>query len=138
MYARVSLAHKDMEPELECFDAQTHKADGFGELKGGYLVTCSLGLARSYVQRFKSLGSEISLTNAVYSLLSPAYPLLSTAGNLFPFEVAIGLNGRVWIKADDVPRTVLLARAIERAAEGGRDQTLDDVRAWFAKELDKL
>ena len=49
LYARVSLAHKDMEPELECFDAQTRKAEGFGELKGGFLVHCSLKMCRLYV-----------------------------------------------------------------------------------------
>ena len=47
VYARVSLAHKDMEPELECFNADTHKADDFGELKGGFSVKVSLGFARS-------------------------------------------------------------------------------------------
>ncbi len=52
VYARVSLAHKDMEPELECFDAQTRKADGFGELKGGFLVRCSLKMSRKYVVYF--------------------------------------------------------------------------------------
>lgn len=46
LYARVSLAHKDMEPELECFDAQTRKAEGFGELKGGFMVKCSLKMCR--------------------------------------------------------------------------------------------
>jgi exosome complex component RRP40 len=46
VYARVSLAHKDMEPELECFDAQTHKAEGFGELSGGFVVQCSLRMSR--------------------------------------------------------------------------------------------
>lgn len=46
VYARVSLAHKDMEPELECFDAQTRKSEGFGELKGGFLVRCSLKMCR--------------------------------------------------------------------------------------------
>lgn len=45
----MSLANKDLEPELECFDAQTHKAEGFGELKGGLVVKCSLGMARKYV-----------------------------------------------------------------------------------------
>lgn len=49
LYARVSLAHKDMEPELECFDAQTRKAEGFGELKGGFLVKCSLQMSRRWV-----------------------------------------------------------------------------------------
>jgi exosome complex component RRP40 len=49
VYARVSLAHKDMEPELECFDAQTRKSEGFGELKGGFVVRCSLKMCREYV-----------------------------------------------------------------------------------------
>jgi len=46
LYARVSLAHKDMEPELECFDAQTRKAGEFGELKDGFMVRCSLQMCR--------------------------------------------------------------------------------------------
>lgn len=46
LYARVSLAHKDMEPELECFDAQTRKAGEFGELKGGFMTRCSLLMCR--------------------------------------------------------------------------------------------
>ncbi len=46
VYARVSLAHKDMDPELECFDAQTRKAEEFGELKGGFVVKCSLKMCR--------------------------------------------------------------------------------------------
>ena len=49
VYARVSLAHKDMEPELECFDAQSRKSEGFGELKGGFMVRCSLRLCRESV-----------------------------------------------------------------------------------------
>jgi exosome complex component RRP40 len=46
VYARVSLAHKDMEPELECYDAQTRKSEGFGELKGGFMTRCSLKMCR--------------------------------------------------------------------------------------------
>lgn len=47
VYARVSLANRDMEPEVECIDPTTHKADGFGELKSGFIVKCSLGFARA-------------------------------------------------------------------------------------------
>jgi hypothetical protein len=54
VYARVSLAHKDMEPELECFDAQTRKAEGFGELKGGFVVKCSLKMSRLCVASLPS------------------------------------------------------------------------------------
>jgi len=35
-----------MEPELECISATTGKANGFGELKDGFLIKCSLGLCR--------------------------------------------------------------------------------------------
>lgn len=46
VYARVSLANRDMETEIECFDAASGKAEGFGELKGGMMITTSLEFAR--------------------------------------------------------------------------------------------
>lgn len=46
IYARVTVSSRDMEPEIECVDPATGKSDGFGELKGGYMVTASLQLAR--------------------------------------------------------------------------------------------
>jgi exosome complex component RRP40 len=46
VYARVSLANRDMETEIECFDAASGKAEGFGELKGGTMITTSLEFAR--------------------------------------------------------------------------------------------
>jgi exosome complex component RRP40 len=48
VYARVVVANKDMDPELVC-TAATGKAEGFGILAGGYMVKCSLSLARQYV-----------------------------------------------------------------------------------------
>lgn len=38
VYARVTLADRDMEPEIVCVDERTGKAEGFGEVKGGLLV----------------------------------------------------------------------------------------------------
>lgn len=38
VYGRVSLAMPFCEPEIECFDAKTGKAQGFGELQGGMLI----------------------------------------------------------------------------------------------------
>ncbi|KAG8860898.1 exosome non-catalytic core subunit rrp40 [Tulasnella sp. 330] len=93
IYARVSLAHKDMEPELECFDAQSRKAEGFGELKGGFVVQCGLRLCRR--------------------LFDPKYFLLPTLGTAFPIEVVIGTNGRVWVRTTDPRRTIAAARCIE-------------------------
>lgn len=50
VYARISLANKDMEPELQCFNPSSGKADGYGELKGGFVIRCSLGLCRRYLK----------------------------------------------------------------------------------------
>ncbi|KAI0755162.1 exosome complex exonuclease RRP40 [Daedaleopsis nitida] len=104
LYARVSLAHKDMEPELECFDAQTRKAEGFGELKGGLLVQCSLKMCRQ--------------------LLDPDHYLFPLLGSRFPLESAIGMNGRVWITAKDPRQVIAIARCFEAADPdgGGMDE----------------
>ncbi|PCH40229.1 hypothetical protein WOLCODRAFT_68769 [Wolfiporia cocos MD-104 SS10] len=99
LYARVSLAHKDMEPELECFDAQTHKAEGFGELKGGFVVHCSLKMCRL--------------------LLDPKFFLLPLLGARFPLETATGLNGRVWINAKEARHIIAVSRCIEAVDPDG-------------------
>ncbi|KAF9533059.1 exosome complex exonuclease RRP40 [Crepidotus variabilis] len=103
VYARVSLAHKDMEPELECFDAQSRKAEGFGELKGGFVVRCSLKMCRD--------------------LLDPQHFLLPLLGGRFPLEAATGVNGRVWVSAKEIKQTIALVRCIEAADpdDGGMD-----------------
>jgi len=97
VYARVSLAHRDMEPELECFDASTRKSDGFGEMKGGYIVNCNLATCRS--------------------LLDRNHYLLPLLGSRLPLEIAIGLNGRVWISSDTPHNTIVIARCIQSLDE---------------------
>ncbi|KAJ3972957.1 hypothetical protein EV361DRAFT_867277 [Lentinula raphanica] len=102
------LAHKDMEPELECFDAQTRKAEGFGELKGGFLVRCSLRLCRQ--------------------LLDPKHFLLPLLGSLFPLEIAVGLNGRIWINSQDAKRIIAIAQVIEAADPDAQGMGESDIR----------
>ncbi|EEB09142.1 exosome subunit Rrp40 [Schizosaccharomyces japonicus yFS275] len=96
VYARVSLADKDMEPELECVDATSGKAAGFGELKGGYLI------------------QNISLSH-VRSLLQSSNVLLSSIGTHIPFEIALGLNGRIWVNSGSIQTTVAIANAIKQS-----------------------
>ncbi|WVQ73177.1 hypothetical protein IAR50_002741 [Cryptococcus sp. DSM 104548] len=98
VFARVVSASRDMEPELECFDANTGKSDGFGELKGGVMINCSLQLCRQ--------------------LLDRNYPLLPAIASAFPFEISIGLNGRVWLKAETVSETLAMKRVIEGVNDG--------------------
>ncbi|GBE85065.1 hypothetical protein SCP_0702510 [Sparassis crispa] len=93
-----------MEPELECFDAQTRKAEGYGELKGGFVVHCSLKMCRL--------------------LLDPNHFLFPLLGARFPLETATGLNGRVWINANETRHIIAAARCIEAVDPdgGGMDE----------------
>ncbi|KAI8055805.1 hypothetical protein BDF22DRAFT_672278 [Syncephalis plumigaleata] len=95
IYARISLADKDMEPELECINPSTGKSEGYGELTDGFMVTCSLAHS--------------------LRLLRPNAAALTALGQHIPFEVAVGMNGRVWIRADTIAHTILGANMITRS-----------------------
>ncbi|TFK20421.1 exosome complex exonuclease RRP40 [Coprinopsis marcescibilis] len=115
IYARVSLAHKDMEPELECFDAQSRKSEGYGELKGGFVVSCSLKMCRD--------------------LLDPKHFLLPLLGGRFPFESAVGMNGRVWANAKEIKQTIAIVRCIEAVDPDGGGMDANAAKA-FLQTLD--
>jgi len=85
VYARVVSAGRDIDPELECLSIRK-RADGFGELVGGTVFRVSIAQARA--------------------LLEPTCPVLCALGALVPYEIAVGLNGRVWIKAQCVTLNV--------------------------------
>ncbi|GAU43233.1 hypothetical protein TSUD_241230, partial [Trifolium subterraneum] len=76
LYVRVVKANPGMNPELSCTDA-SGKAGEYGVLKEGYMFECSTGLSRML-------------------LSSPTCPVLDTLGKKLSFEIAVGLNGRVW------------------------------------------
>ena len=114
-----------MDPELECFDAQSHKSEGFGELKGGFMLRCSLEMCRL--------------------LLDPSHFLLPRLGQKFPLEVAVGVNGRVWVDAKDPRKTIAVARCIEAcdpdqygtaSAKGSRRPLTADGVGNFLAEMD--
>jgi exosome complex RNA-binding protein Rrp4 len=48
-------------------------------------------------------------------LLDPKSAVLTTLGGLFPFETCIGMNGRVWVKADTAQNTVIAVTAIRNS-----------------------
>ncbi|XVF60122.1 hypothetical protein PTKIN_Ptkin08bG0018300 [Pterospermum kingtungense] len=92
LYLRVVKANFGMNPELSCIDA-SGKASEFGPLRDGYMFETSTGLSR----RLLSL---------------PTCPVLEALGKKFSFEIAVGLNGRVWVNAASPDTTVLVANAI--------------------------
>lgn len=95
VYGRIILADPDLEAEMECVDGTTGKGEGFGELRDGYIFTVGLGFARS--------------------LLSNATPVLSLIGDRFTYDVAIGMNGKVWINSSDDIATLKIANCIQQA-----------------------
>lgn len=103
IYARVASADPALDPELECFDATTGKAAGFGQLQGGMLIEVGLSFARH--------------------LLTEGHPVLESIGKKYPYEVAIGVNGRVWIKGPDLRTTWRICELIGRAESVPSDQS---------------
>ena len=104
MYARVSLAHKHIEPELECVHPSTGKADGMGELKDGMLFDISLGLARRLmIVKTKEEGRVAVLDE------------FGDKG--VRFEIAVGRNGKVWVKSESAKMTVTVGRALMETDE---------------------
>ena len=99
-----------MESELVCVDAygkftnykelntndpnckfQGKKA-GLGELSGGFLFSVPL--------------------HSVRKLLSPTSVLLKKLGETIKFEIAIGMNGRIWIRASNAKETIAICKLI--------------------------
>jgi len=80
-----------MEPELACLSAR-NKAEGYGELLEGYMFKCSIGLA--------------------YKLLEDNCPILTCLGKIIPYEIAVGMNGRIWINSSSNKHTILISNAI--------------------------
>lgn len=104
IYGRVTLANKDMEPEIACV-TPSGKAKGYGKLDGGIVIKCSLDLCRS--------------------LLARNCAVLKFLGKKVPYEIAVGLNGRVWIKSQTSRHTILVANTIQLSENLTYDQVED-------------
>eukprot|EP00882_Tetradesmus_deserticola_P002813 GHRQ01002990.1.p2 GENE.GHRQ01002990.1~~GHRQ01002990.1.p2 ORF type:complete len:233 (+),score=64.67 GHRQ01002990.1:673-1371(+) len=111
VYARVTTANRDMDPELSCVDAQG-KSSGFGALKGGFVLQCGLGHARALLAR-------------------PPAPVLAAVGAKLQFELAVGLNGRVWLDSSSCATTVKIANLLQHA----QGVAAADVQQWVAAQL---
>lgn len=45
-------------------------------------------------------------------MLSPKFILLKTLGKSLPYEIAVGMNGRIWLKGRSTSETIAIANAI--------------------------
>lgn len=114
VFAKLIVASKDMEPELVCVDSHG-KEQKLGVLSSnGMLFTCSLSLIRK--------------------ILSPNSLLFNTLARSQAFEVAAGMNGRVWVKARTIRETIAVANAI-LAAEYATPNGIKKICADIEKTL---
>ncbi|KAL5545776.1 hypothetical protein UlMin_005463 [Ulmus minor] len=95
LYVRVVKANLGMNPELSCTDAMG-KAAEFGALKEGYNFECSTGLSRML-------------------LSSPPCTVLEALGKKLSFEIAVGINGRVWVNAASPSTIIIVANAVMKS-----------------------
>lgn len=83
VYARVSQAILETDTELECIDPINGKEGGFGLLdESGYIFNVNLNFARELLFNQDSVFLERLATKC-------------------KFEIAIGINGKVWIKCGE-------------------------------------
>ncbi|KAG8534325.1 uncharacterized protein KY384_001169 [Bacidia gigantensis] len=119
IYARVNSASKFIDPDLVCYNPATGKSEGLGELKDGMVFSVSLGLAkRLLVAKQEQQGGIV---------------LLDELAERVAFEVAIGRNGKVWIKSSTVKETLIVGNALRQMDEKGLG--IDDQRKLVKKLL---
>ena len=73
------------------------QSSGFGQLKEGYLITSNTHYARRLLSR------------------PPCAVLAALGKHLKQFEVAIGLNGKIWVHSPSVSKTVIACNVIQKA-----------------------
>lgn len=105
VYARVSLANKHMDAELECVNPATGKADGLGPLTGGMLFTVSLGFSRRLLMPKGTTDGGIVV--------------LEELGKMgLGFEIAAGRNGKLWVNSEAIKTILIVGRVLIEADEG--------------------
>lgn len=102
IYARVAVANKDEDIELTCISSSGVKKDWssgetiYGQLTEGLVLRVTIQQTRA--------------------MLRPDCVLLSALGKHVAFEITVGMNGMVWIKAGNVIDTIVIRNAIANAA----------------------
>ncbi|ODA78681.1 hypothetical protein RJ55_06063 [Drechmeria coniospora] len=100
VYARVSLANKHMDAEIECVSAATGKSDGLGPLSGGMLFHISLDMSRRLMMPKPAEAGKVVVLDEL-------------AGLGLHFDTATGRNGRFWVDSDNVKTVMAVGKAIQ-------------------------
>lgn len=101
VFCRVLVDEKHREPEVSCVD-NFGKSAGMGLLDGGMTIQISL--------------------NCVRKITSKDCILVKALGKQLPFELACGMNGRIWVKAGSIKNTITVCNAISNCEFMHNDQ----------------
>lgn len=98
IFCRVLISNRDMQPILTCKSPTFNKSWVSGEalfmqLKNGFMFQSSL----NWCHKLNCINS----------------PHLQFLATFFPFEIAIGVNGRIWCKTSNTKHTLLLSNIIK-------------------------
>lgn len=114
VYCKVILANPDLEPELVCVDS-TGKKGKLGLLEGGgFVFNCSINLVRK--------------------ILNEKCNLLHLLSKEVPYEIAAGINGKIWLNAKSINVVVSLRDTILKA-EHTPYEDMKTLVEEFASEL---
>lgn len=116
IYARVNFVCKDMDTEVTCTSDYIKRdwitgENLFGELKGGYCFKTSIKLANE--------------------LMDEECLVLLCLANYVPFEIAVGMNGRIWVNSKQPLHTILICNSILNSEHMNEDMTIAMVRTLF-------
>lgn len=93
-----------------------------GELKGGMVYHVSLGMARRLLlNKQREEGGLV---------------ILDEIAEKVAFEIAVGRNGKVWVKANSVKDTILVGRALQDTDKNGLD--INEQRKMVKKLLREI
>ncbi|KAK9773367.1 putative Ribosomal RNA-processing protein 40 [Seiridium cardinale] len=123
VYARVSLANRHMDPELECVSATTGKSEGLGPLVGGMLYDISLGMARRLLMRKSVEEGKVAVLEE-----------LGSAG--LAFETAVGRNGKMWVNSESIKTILVVGRAVKETDE--KDLSVDQQKKLVRKLIKEM
>ncbi|KAI1337156.1 hypothetical protein F5Y15DRAFT_391597 [Xylariaceae sp. FL0016] len=123
VYARVCLANRHMDPELECVSPTTGKAEGLGPLNGGMLYDISLGMARRLLMRKSLEEGKVAV-------------LEELGGSGLAFETAVGRNGKIWVNSESIKTVLVVGRAVQETDE--KNLSIDQQKKLVRKLIKEM
>jgi len=119
IYCRIAAVDRDLEPQLSCIttNATSHNKEWvtgeafFGPLNKGITINTSLHYCRSLLTPTASNSSKQQ------KKARDEMNVLELCGEFIPYEVAIGLNGRIWIRCDSPLAAILISNAINNSQQ---------------------